>query len=151
MLRKHYPDHYNCKQQSRAGTETERHRQIDRQTVWDRDRQTDRQTESSLFTRVINKRYAFLHPALAQTRGYSKSNYTCTHFLSYDTPVHTWNKWSADVKHDMGQAGMGVDRWGFQIIISKHYLVINGRHNMVERCRRVTITKYNMQWQPVSA
>ena len=112
MLRKHYPDHYNCKQQSRAGTETERHRQIDRQTVWDRDRQTDRQTESSLFTRVINKRYVFLHPALAQTRGYSKSNYTCTHFLSYDTPVHPWNKWSLDIKHDMRQVGMRLDVWG---------------------------------------
>ena len=23
---------------------------------------------------------------------YSRSNSTCTRFLSYDTPVHTWNK-----------------------------------------------------------
>ena len=38
----------------------------------------------------------FLHPALAQTRDYSRSNHTCTHFLIYDTPVHTWNKWSSE-------------------------------------------------------
>ena len=38
----------------------------------------------------------FLHPALAQTRDYSRSNYTCKHFLIYDTPVHTWNKWSSE-------------------------------------------------------
>ena len=36
--------------------------------------------------------YAFLHPALAQTRDNSRSNYTCTHFLIYDTPVHTWRE-----------------------------------------------------------
>ena len=45
--------------------------------------------------------YAFLHPALTQTRDYSRSNYIyCTHFLIHDTPVHTWNKWSLDVKHE---------------------------------------------------
>ena len=27
----------------------------------------------------------FLNPTLAQTRDYSRSNYTCTHFLIYDT------------------------------------------------------------------
>ena len=31
--------------------------------------------------------YAFLHPALAQTRDYTRSIYTCIHFLSYDTPA----------------------------------------------------------------
>ena len=31
---------------------------------------------------------AFLDPALAQTRDYSKSNYS-THFLIYDTPRET--------------------------------------------------------------
>jgi len=56
--------------------------------------------------------YAFLRPALTQTRDYSRSNYTCTHFLSYDTLVHIWNKLSLDIKHDMRQAGMGVDNWG---------------------------------------
>ena len=30
--------------------------------------------------------YAFLHPALAQTSDCFRSNYTCTHFLIYDTP-----------------------------------------------------------------
>ena len=55
-------------------------------------------------------KYAFLQPALAQTRGYTWSNYT--HFLSYDTPVHPWNKWSLDIKHDVRQTGMGVDIWG---------------------------------------
>ena len=50
--------------------------------------------------------YTFLHPALAQTRDYSRSNYTCTRFLSYATPVHTWNKWSLVIKHDMRQVGI---------------------------------------------
>ena len=42
----------------------------------------------------------------------------------------------------MRQAGMGVDIYGFEIISSKHYLVgkclKNGKHNKVERFRRVT-------------
>ena len=45
--------------------------------------------------------------------------------------------------------GMGVDTWGYKIASSKHYLVgkcvMNGRHNMAERCRRVTVTKFRMQ------
>ena len=76
--------------------------------------------------------HAFLHTALAQTRDYSTSNYTCTHFLIYDTPVRTWNKCRSDVKHDMRQAGMKVDKWGYEIIISKHLVgkcVMDGRHN----------------------
>ena len=59
--------------------------------------------------------YPFVQPALAQTRDYSKSNNRCTHLLSNDTPVHTWNKRSLDVEHDMRQAGMGVrerEGWG---------------------------------------
>ena len=50
---------------------------------------------------------------------------------------------------------MRVDTWGYEIISSKHYLVgkcvMNGRHNMVKRFRRVTITKFNMQGQPIGA
>ena len=98
--------------------------------------------------------YAFLHPALAQTRDFSRSNYTCTYFLIYDTSVHTWNKPSSDVKHAMRQAGMMVDTWGYEIISSKHLVgkcVTNGRHDMVERFRRVTITKFNMQCQQICA
>ena len=73
----------------------------DRENGEGRGRQTDRQTGYiSLFTRVIHKHVCvylffgllFLHQALAQIRDYTRSNYTCTHFLSYDTPVHTWNK-----------------------------------------------------------
>ena len=46
-----------------------------------------------ILTRVIEKLVCFfLHPTLAQTRDYSRSSYTSTHFLSYDTPVHTWKK-----------------------------------------------------------
>ena len=54
----------------------------------------------------------------------------------------------------MRQAGMKVDTWGYEIISSKHLVgicVINGRHNMVKRFRRVTITKYSMQCQPNNA
>jgi len=40
---------------------------------------------------------------MAQTRDYTRSNYTWTNLLSYDTPVHVWNWWSLDVKHDMRQ------------------------------------------------
>ena len=91
----------------------------------------------------------FLHSALAQTKDYSSSNYSCTQFRSYDTPVRTRNKWGLDTKHDLKQAGMGVDTWGFEIISNKAYLVSkcvkNGRHSKVERCRQVTITKFNMQ------
>ena len=91
----------------------------------------------------------FLHSALAQTKDYSSSDYSCTHFRSYDTPVRTRNKWGLDTKHDLKQAGMGVDTWGFEIISNKDYLVSkcvkNGRHSKVERCRQVTITKFNMQ------
>ena len=54
----------------------------------------------------------------------------------------------------MRQAGMGVDTRGYEIISSKIYLVgkcvMNGRDNMVERFRRVTNTKFNMQCQPIS-
>ena len=49
--------------------------------------------------------YAFLHTALIQTRDYCRSNYTCTYFLSYDMPVHTWNKWSLDIKHETSGNG----------------------------------------------
>ena len=49
--------------------------------------------DNSLFTRVIDKLVVFfLHPALAQTRDYSRSNYTYMHLVIYDTPVPTWNK-----------------------------------------------------------
>ena len=55
----------------------------------------------------------------------------------------------------MKLAGMGVDAWGYEIIISKHYLVgkcmMNGRHNVVVRFRLVTIIKFNMQCQTISA
>ena len=53
----------------------------------------------------------------------------------------------------MRQAGMKVDTWGHEIISSKDLVgkcMINGRHNMVKRFRRVTITNYNMQCQPIS-
>ena len=129
----------------------------ERETETETDRETDREKIFIfiLFTRVIISICAFLHPALAQTRDYSRSNSTCTRVLRYGAPVHTWNKRSLDVKLNMKQAGTGVDRWGFEIIISKHYLVskcvISGRHNMVQRFRRVTMTKFNMQCQPVSA
>ena len=50
---------------------------------------------------------------------------------------------------------MKVDTWGFQIISSKHYLVgkcvTNRRHNMVEHFRQLTITKFSIQRQPISA
>ena len=52
----------------------------------------------------------------------------------------------------MRQAGTMVDTWGYEIISSKHLVgkrVINGRHNMVKPFRR--FTKYNMQFQPISA
>ena len=48
----------------------------------------------------------------------------------------------------MRQAGMKVDTCGYEIIRSKHLVgkcVMNGRHNMVERFRRVTITIFSMQ------
>ena len=55
----------------------------------------------------------------------------------------------------MRQAERGVDTWGIEIIRGKYYLVgkcvMNGSHNKVERCRRVTITKFNMYCKPVSA
>ena len=55
----------------------------------------------------------------------------------------------------MRQAGIGVDTWDFEIISSKHYLVgkyvKNGRHSKVERCRRVTINNFNMQFANHSA
>ena len=92
-----------------------------------------------------NSMYAFYHPALAQARDYSRSNYTCTQFLRYDTPVHTSNKWSLDIKHDMRQRGMGVNKLkGCKIASSKYYWWVNalknGKHNNeVERCRRVTM------------
>ena len=71
----------------------------------------------------------FLHPALAQKREdvIIRSNYTCTYFPSYDTPVYTWKKRSLDVKHE----GMGMGTWGYEIISNKNYLVgkcvMNGR------------------------
>ena len=49
---------------------------------------------------------------------------------------------------------MKVDTWGYEIISSKHLVgkcVINGRDEMVKRFRRVAMTKYNMQRQPISA
>ena len=49
----------------------------------------------------------------------------------------------------MRQAGMKVDMWGYEIISSKHLVgkcAINGRRNMVECFRWVTITKFNMQY-----
>ena len=56
-------------------------RERERERERERDRDRDREDKNSL------------HPVLAQTRDYSISNYTCTHFLSgYDKPVHTWNK-----------------------------------------------------------
>ena len=45
-----------------------------------------------VFVVVVFCCFFFLPPALSQTRNYSISNYTSTHFLSYDTPVHTSNK-----------------------------------------------------------
>ena len=54
----------------------------------------------------------------------------------------------------MRKAGMKVDTLGYEIISSKHLVgkcVISGRHNMVKRFRWVTITKYSMQCQPISA
>ena len=46
---------------------------------------------SDVFTMVIDKHacFFFLHPALAQTRDYSRSVYTCTHVLNYGTSIHT--------------------------------------------------------------
>ena len=65
--------------------------------------------------------YAFFHPALAQTR-VTLDLIIHTHiFAVYDPPVHTWNKSSSDFKHDMRQAGMKVDTWGYEIISSKHF------------------------------
>ena len=49
-----------------------------------------------------------LHPVLALTRNYSTSFIHVHIFLSHDIPVHTWNKSSLDIKHDMREAGMGV-------------------------------------------
>ena len=45
---------------------------------------------------------------------------------------------------------MVVDTWGFEIISSKDYYLVskcvkNGRQSKVERCRQVTITRFNMQ------
>ena len=37
---------------------------------------------NSLFTRVMDKHVCFCY--VARTRDYSRSNYTCAHFLSYD-------------------------------------------------------------------
>ena len=95
-----------------GGAERQTDRQIDSQP----DRDT--KTQKTLFTRVIDKHVffliCFLHPALAQTKDYSRSNYTCAHFLSCDTPVHTCNKWSLDVKHYMRQAGIVAHTWGFE-------------------------------------
>ena len=51
-----------------------------------------RERDSSLFTRVIDSMYAFSRPTLAQTKDYSRSSCTCTHFQSYDTPVQSWHK-----------------------------------------------------------
>ena len=54
----------------------------------------------------------------------------------------------------MRQAGMKVATWGYEIISSKHLVdkcVINGRNNIGKRFRPVTITKYNMQCQLISA
>ena len=48
----------------------------------------------------------FLHPALAQ-RHHSRYKYTCTHLLSYATPIRTWNKWSLVIKRDMREGGWG--------------------------------------------
>ena len=62
-----------------------------------------------------------LHPALAQTRDYSRSNYTCTHILSYDTPVHTGNKLQLDIKHDMRQMRKERNILGFEVISGKHW------------------------------
>ena len=52
--------------------------------------------EKSLFKRVIDKHVCFFTSVLAQTRDHPRSNYTCTHFLIYDTPVHTQNKRSPE-------------------------------------------------------
>ena len=50
---------------------------------------------------------------------------------------------------------MRVDTWGFETVSSKYYLVgkcvTNGRHNIVERFRQYTITKFNMKCQPIRA
>ena len=50
----------------------------------------------------------------------------------------------------MGQVvggGGGGDTWAFDIISSKYYFVgkflMNGRHNKVDRCKRVTINTFN--------
>ena len=45
---------------------------------------------------------AFLHPALAQTRDYTRYNYTCTHFL---TTAHRYT-------HGMGWGGGGGSEGG---------------------------------------
>ena len=49
-----------------------------------------------------------------------------------------------------------MDTWGFEIGSRKHYLVgkctvMNGTQNKVERCRPVTVTKFNMQYANQSA
>ena len=89
---------------------------------------------------VYSPRCPPLEPS-PQTRNCSRSNYICTHFLIYDTLVHTWNKWSSDFKHDTRQAGMKVHTYtcGYEIISSKHLVgqcVINRRHNKTVQARR---------------
>ena len=69
--------------------------------------------------------YTFVYPALAQTRDFSRSNYTGKNILSYDTPLHTWRKSNLDIKHDMREKGMGVDIRGFEMIRSKYYWWVN--------------------------
>ena len=41
--------------------------------------------------------------------------------MSSNAIVHTWNKLSLDIKHDMRQAGMGLDIWDIEINSSKRY------------------------------
>ena len=49
----------------------------------ERQRERERERERSLFMRGLDKQACFFSlPALVQRRDYSRSNYTCTHFLS---------------------------------------------------------------------
>ena len=70
--------------------------------------------------------YAFLHPALAQTRDYSRSSYTGTTFLSYDTPVRTWNKMK--FRHQTWHETEGNGGWIYWALKSSAATLLVGKY-----------------------
>ena len=94
-----------------------------------------------LYMRVIDQHVCccFLHPAHAQSMDSFRSNYTCIHFLSCDTPVHRWNKQSLDIKRDMKER-IGWT-WNHQW---KHYWWMNA-WRMGNTVSRALLTGYNHQ------